>query len=114
MLELDNVFNEDENFLMRFSTLVFFVFIYYSISYYFLIDNNQECLQKPRLLTLLYLVVFHIIHVLIMKILYNNEMYAYTFIIAILPILVYILYSKYQQKLKKREELKMRKIYDVV
>lgn len=112
MIELNNIFNEDENFIMRFSTMVLFVFIYYSISYYFLIDDKIECLKKPRILSMIYFVFFHIIHVILLKVLYNNEMYAYSFILAILPILLYLLYNKYQQKLKKKEELKMKKLYD--
>lgn len=113
MIDFSNIFDEEEdNIFTRFSSVVFFVFIYYSLSYYFLINNKDKCLQKPKFINIFILIILHIIHVIVLKVLHNNELYSYMWILAILPLILFMFYNKYEENRMKREKEKMDKMYE--
>ena len=108
-MELSNIFQEENDAIKRFSTIVFFVFIYYSLSYYFM-TKSQDCIKKPHISKILLLLFLHIIHVLLLKYLHNEEMYAYMWIVALLPLFIYMLYTKYTEYQRKKEERKLKEM----
>ena len=109
-MESLDLFQEDNEAIKKFSTIVFFVFIYYTFSYYFLTKSDQ-CIKKPHITKIVGLILFHIIHILAIKYLHNQEMYAYCWIIAIIPIFIYLVYTKYTEMMKRKEDRKMKELY---
>lgn len=110
-MELQNIFGEDsDGMLTRFSTVVLFIFLYYSLSYFFLI-NDSECIKKPHISKVVMLLFFHIIHIIILKVLHDNEYTAYMWLVAMLPLFVYLLYTKYMESVKRKQDRMMKEMY---
>lgn len=103
-----NIFEEyEDNAFLRFSSILLFVYIYYSLSYYFLTD---KVINKPHIFFVILLLFLHLIHVLLLKFLYINDLHTYAWITAMAPLVLYLLYSKYREMVKRKEterELKM-------
>lgn len=96
-----NIFEEyEENIFLRFSSILLFIYIYYSLSYYFLTD---KVIQKPHIFFVILLLFLHLVHVLVLKFLYINNLQTYAWIAAMAPLVFYLLYSKYSEIVKKRE-----------
>ena len=108
--DIYNIFDEDDVFFgYKFSSVLLFSFIYYALCYYFLAEEN---IKKPELVTFLIFISLHIIHVIFMKVLHTNEYYTYMWLVALLPIIFYMMYLKYTKHLAKKEEMKMKTIYE--
>jgi hypothetical protein len=110
-MDFQNIFGEDsDGILSRFSTVILFIFVYYSLSYYFL-TNDDECMKKPHISKVAFLIFFHIVHIILLKILHDNEMVAYMWVAAMLPIFLYLIYTKYIESIKRKEERMMKEMY---
>lgn len=103
-----NIFEEyEDNVFLRFSSILLFVYIYYSLSYYFLTD---KVINKPHIFFVILLLFLHLIHILLLKFLYINDLQIYAWIAAIAPLVFYLLYSKYKEIVKKKEIEKEQKM----
>lgn len=96
-----NIFEEyEDNVLLRFSSILLFIYIYYSLSYYFLTD---KVINKPHIFFIILMLFLHLIHVIILKFLYINDLQIYAWIFAMAPLVLYLLYSKYKDIVNKKE-----------
>ena len=95
---------------MRFSSVILFVFIYYSLSYYF-ITNSEDCLKRPHISRVIIMIVLHILHIIVLKMLHERELYSYMWLVAMLPLVLYLIYAKYQETIKRKEDKKMKEMY---
>jgi len=109
IMNIYNIFNEEEEFIgYKFSTVLLFIFIYYSLSYYFLMKSP---VQKPHVSKMMIMLILHIIHIILLKFLHQRENYMYMWIAAIVPLVIYMLYSKYQKHIQDKEDAKMAAMY---
>ena len=107
-----DIFEEFENnIFQRFSSIILFVYLYYSLSYYFITDDK---INKPHIFFILILVILHLIHIICLKILHKNDLITYSWILAMAPLVVFLLYTKYKERVnsyqKKKEEEMMQKL----
>lgn len=103
-----NIFEEyEDNLFLRFSSILLFIYIYYSLSYYFLTD---KIIKKPHIFFVILLLFLHLIHVLVLKFLYINDLHTYAWIAAMAPLVLYLLYSKYREIVKRKEAEKEKKM----
>ena len=110
-MDFKNIFSEDsEGIVTRFSSVILFVFIYYSLSYYF-ITKSEECLKRPHISRIVILIVLHILHIIVLKVLHDKEMISYMWLVAMIPLVLYLIYTKYQESIRKKEEKKMKEMY---
>jgi len=112
-VELTNLFDENESYVLeRFSTVIIFVFIYYAMSYYFLNKSTEdECLKYPALSKVVALLIFHVVHIVILRQLFEQEKTSMMWLVAILPLFLYLLYRKYEEYNKREAEKKMKEMY---
>jgi len=107
-----NIFEEyEDNIFLRFSSILLFIYIYYSLSYYFL---SEKVIKKPHIFFIILLLFLHLIHIIILKILYINELEIYAWIFAMAPLVLYLLYSKYKDIVKKKEQIKEAKMMEKI
>ena len=110
-MDLKNIFNEDsEGIITRFSSVILFVFIYYSLSYYF-ITKSEDCLKRPHVSRVIILIILHVLHVIVLKFLHDKEMISYMWLTAMIPLVFYLIYTKYMENIRKKEEKKMKEMY---
>jgi len=110
-MEFNNIFNEDaEGMIARFSSVIIFIFIYYSLSYYFLI-NSEDCIKKPHVSRVIILLILHIVHIIFLKFLHSREDFTYMWLVAIIPLVLYLIYTKYTSMMKAKEDKKMKEMY---
>jgi len=108
--DIYNIFDEEDVFFgYKFSSVMLFSFIYYVLCYYFLAEDTIE---KPDVSKITIMIVFHLLHIISMKVLHTNEYYTYMWLLSLLPIVFYMFYLKYTNHLAKKEELKMKTIYE--
>ena len=108
-MNIYNLFNEEEDFIAnKFSTVLLFIFLYYSLSYFFLMKSP---IQKPHISKVMIMLILHIIHIILLKFFHQKGDYMYMWILAIVPLVLYLLYTKYQNHLKQKEEQKMKQMY---
>lgn len=104
-----DIFNEDEEFIAyRFSSILLFIFIYYSLSYYFILADP---IQKPHISIAMIMIILHISHIILLKFLHGRGDYMYTWIAAILPLILYLLYSKYKGYMQRKADKKKKEMY---
>ena len=104
MVDINNIFEESQQVIwQRLSTILIFTFIYYQLGYYILLKNNAKCDNLPQLNTIIFILVFHIIQVIVLFNLLNEEKYFYMWLVSITPLLIYVLYRNYMKN-KQREE----------
>ena len=107
-----DIFEEFENnIFQRFSSIILFVYLYYSLSYYFITDDK---INKPHIFFILILLILHLIHIICLKILHKNDLITYSWILAMAPLVVFLLYTKYKERVnsyqKKKEAEMMQKL----
>jgi len=104
-MDLDfDIFEEFENnIFQRFSSIILFVYLYYSLSYYFISDTK---INKPHIFFILILLILHLIHIITLKILHKNNLVTYSWILAIVPLVFYLLYTKYKERMNINNKLK--------
>ena len=107
-----DIFEEFEsNIFQRFSSIILFVYLYYSLSYYFITEDK---INKPHIFFILILIILHLIHIICLKILHKNELVTYSWLLAITPLVLYLLYTKYRERVlinqKKKEQEMMLKL----
>lgn len=107
-----DIFEEFEsNVFQRFSSIILFVYLYYSLSYYFITEDK---INKPHIFFILILIILHLIHIICLKILHKNELVTYSWILAMAPLVLYLLYTKYKERVlinqKKKEQQMMQKL----
>lgn len=107
-----DIFDEDEDFILyRFSLITLFVFLYYSLSYFFL---YQEPIKKPHFSIFLLMLFLHISHIIFLKFLHVKNYYNVMWMSAIFPIFLYFIYSKYIKYIKKQKEQKEQEMYNKI
>ena len=110
-MDIYNMFNEEEDFIgHKFSSILLFVFLYYSLSYYFLLNENG-CLKKPHISKVVIMLILHIIHIILLKFFHTRDEHMYMWIVAIVPLLIYLIYTKYQAHISKKEESRKAAMY---
>lgn len=107
-----DIFEEFENnIFQRFSSIILFVYLYYSLSYYFITDDK---INKPHIFFILILLILHLIHIICLKILHKNNLITYSWILAMAPLVLYLLYIKYKERVNlyqiNKEEEMMQKL----
>ena len=104
-MDLDfDIFEEFEsNIFQRFSSIILFVYLYYSLSYYFISDSK---INKPHIFFVLILLILHLIHIITLKILHKNDLITYSWILAMAPLVFYLLYIKYKERVNINQQLK--------
>lgn len=107
-----DIFEEFEsNIFQRFSSIILFVYLYYSLSYYFITDDE---INKPHIFFILILLILHLIHIICLKILHKNNLVSYSWLLAMAPLVLYLLYTKYKERVlinqKKKEQQMMQKL----
>lgn len=108
-MDIYNIFNEEQDgIVQKFSTVIVFVFIYYALSYYFILSNP---ITKPHVAYMLMMIIIHIIHIILLKFFHSREEFSYMWIVAILPLVLYLCFSKYKMYNKKKEEEKKKEMY---
>lgn len=108
-MDIYNLFNEEEEFIgNKFSSVLLFIFLYYSLSYYFLLKTP---IQKPHISKVMIMLILHIIHIILLKFFHQRGDYMYMWILAIIPLVLYLLYSKYQKYIQDKENSKMAAMY---
>jgi Ca2+/Na+ antiporter len=96
-MNIYNLFSEKEPFLYRLSTLFIIGFIYYTIF-------NNTFIQDIRLeQTIFYIVVVFSISFLILYF-HNNKNYIVAWLFLVIPVFLYLIYQRYQNYLKNKEE----------
>lgn len=98
-----NVFDEPESLLFRFSTIIFFIILYYTSSYFLLFEN------RPTILIAICLIVFHVGHVVGLKFLHNNSYFALVWAAAIVPLIIFLLFSKLEEGSGGKEKMSVDK-----
>ena len=110
-MDFQNIFNEDtDGIITRFSSVIIFIFIYYSLSYYFLM-NSEDCIKKPHVSRIIILLILHIAHIIFLRFLHEREDYTYMWLAAIIPLVIYLIYAKYTAHIKAKEDKKMKEMY---
>ena len=108
-MDIYNLFNEEEEFIgNKFSSVLLFIFLYYSLSYYFLLKSP---IQKPHVSKVMIMLILHIIHIILLKFFHQRGDFMYMWILAIVPLVLYLLYTKYQNHIQMKEEQKMAAMY---
>ena len=97
----------EENIFERFSSILLSTFLYYTMSYYLL---NKDEIEKPGFFIYLSFIILHISHILLLKFLHYKEEYAIMWIVTILPLVIYIIYSKYITYKKKKDQIRKKKM----
>jgi|TARA_B100001971_G_scaffold24599_1_gene19136 hypothetical protein len=99
-----DIFEEFENnIFQRFSSIILFVYLYYSLSYYFITDDK---INKPHIFFILILLILHLIHIICLKILHKNDLITYSWILAMAPLVVFLLYTKYKERVNLHQKNK--------
>ena len=108
-MDIYNIFNEEaDGIVQKFSTVILFVFIYYTLSYYFILSNP---VNKPHIAHMVMMIIIHIIHIILLKFFHSREEISYMWVIAILPLVLYLCFSKYKMYNKRKEEEKKKEMY---
>ena len=111
-MDIYNIFNEEEEgVVQKFSTVIVFVFIYYALSYYFILSNP---ITKPHVSYMLIMIIMHIIHIILLKFFHSREQFSYMWITAILPLVIYLCFSKYKMYNKRKEDEKKKEMYETL
>ncbi len=112
-MNISNIFDENSTSIFtRFSSVLLFVFFYYGMTYYYLINDEEQCLKKPGAATIVGIMVLHIIHIICLYMLWERDMFAYMWILAILPNILIISYHKYQEHQVNKQVVMEREMYD--
>ena len=105
---LDKIFNDTEQVLyLKFSTMIIFTFIYYILFYYSIMPSS---FTKPALTTVLLLIASHLIHISIVRYLYQTKKYLYAWLLILLPVILYQIYSKYSSY-RFTKDMEMKALY---
>ena len=103
MPDLSNLFNEPGNpWYFQFPFMMIVKFIYYTIFYYGVTSKN---IDKPEFNYVLLFIILHMIQVYAIKYFHANKKFYYAWAILIVPSLIYLAYTKYQDKQKQNEQL---------
>jgi len=89
---------------LEFEYIMMIVFGLYVLFYYCLCDMRME---KPDLKSLILLVGFHVAHMFIIKKFYKQGDTAIAITLVIVPMFLYKMYSIYQKKQQKEQNMKM-------
>jgi hypothetical protein len=94
-----NIFQESENFWDRFSTIMFVLFVYYSICYYGILSRIKCRYPFPSVGQLLCVMIFHILQVVVIRKVFDNDESNMSYIwgMVFLPVIIYLCLIKYHQ-----------------
>ena len=102
MPDFYNLFNDNGPIQTQYTFMMIFKFIYHTIFYYALTDKSIE---KPEFNYVLLFIIFHMIQVYAVKYFHANKRYYYAWAIILVPSLLYLAYTKYQEKQKQNDQL---------
>jgi uncharacterized membrane protein YhaH (DUF805 family) len=101
---MENIFNEDDDTVFhRFSTITLCLFIYHIITYYGILKYHMKCQNLPNFYVILLLIIFHIIQVIMIKKLHDEEQWIWMWILVIGPMFFYVCVMHYYDYLKKEQ-----------
>lgn len=88
----------------RFSVIILTLYLYYGMTYYFVLDTPME---KPHIGIFMIVLALHVLQVVLLKYLHENEHYPFIWLAIILPVILFILIKKIMDKKaeKKAAEL---------
>ncbi len=102
----DNFFGEvEDEYMQRFSTLMFIVFIYYSVTYYLLLRYQLNIINLPSLWVIVALIVFHICQTGYLFQLHAEEKTWLLIAVAFAPVLLFMCWRKYCSRQKQYEQM---------
>ena len=85
----------------RFSVMILTMYLYYGMSYYFVLDTPME---KPHIGIFMIVMALHILQVVLIKYLHENEYYPFIWLVIILPVVLFILAKKIMDNRRKKAE----------
>ena len=105
---LGNAFDETEPILMhRFSTLIIAVFAYYAMIYYGAVKYTLNCPNIPNYSSIILLIGFHIVQVVILFKLHQDENTFWAVIVAFGPVFLWLVMMKYNKYQKQQQTERM-------
>ena len=105
---LSNIFDEkEENVMQRLSMIFLSLFVFYIVTYYGLLRFHLGCYNFPGYLTLIVVILFHIIQVVIIKKLHDDEQFIYIWVILVAPVLIYLIFLKYSEYHRRQQAKQM-------
>ena len=103
MPDLYNLFSEPNNpIYFQFPFLMLFKFIYHTIFYYGITSKD---IVKPEFNYVLLFIIFHMIQVYGIKYFHANKKFYIAWSIMLVPSLIYLGYTKYQEKQNQNDQL---------
>ena len=102
MVNFYELFNDSGPVYGQFTFMMIFKFIYHTIFYYALTDKSIE---KPEFNYVLLFIIFHMIQVYAVKYFHANKRFYYAWAVILVPSLLYLAYTKYQEKQKQNDQL---------
>ena len=85
----------------RFSVIVLVMYLYYGMSYYFVLDTPMT---KPHIGIFMIAMAVHILQVVLIKYLHENEHYPFIWLAIILPVVLFILFKKIMDNKRMKAE----------
>ena len=102
----DNFFDEpQEQIIERFSTLMLLLFVYYVVTYYGLLKYKCGATNLPSVTTIGMLMIMHVAQVMLLFHLHQLENMWMIIICAFGPVLLVMLYRKYNKRFSQYEEM---------
>ena len=87
----------------RFSVIILILTLYYGMTYYFVLDTPME---KPHIGIFMIMMAVHVLHIVLLKYLHENEHYPLMWLAIILPVVLFILIKKIMDNKRKKAEKK--------
>ena len=102
MVNFQDLFNEPGPIYTQFTFMQIINFIFHTIFYYGISDKN---IKKPDFNYILLFIIFHMIQVYVVKYFHANTKYYYAWAVLLVPSLLYLAYTKYQEKQSQAAQL---------
>jgi len=98
-----NLFKDAELFVpYQFTFMMIIEFIYHTIFYY---GISATDIAKPDFNYVLLFVIFHMVQIYLIKYFHVNKKFLYSWAIILVPSLLYLAYTKYQEKQSTNDQL---------
>ena len=85
----------------KFSVIILTMYLYYGMTYYFILDTPME---KPHIGIFICMLAVHVLQVVLLKYLHENEYYPFIWLVIILPVVLFILGKKIMDNRRKKAE----------
>lgn len=102
MVDFYNLFTESGPIYTQFTFMNIINFIYHTIFYY---GITAKDIEKPEFNYVLLFIIFHMVQIYLVKYCHAKGKHYYAWAILLVPSLLYLAYTKYQEKQKQAEQL---------